>query len=258
MHSKSPEELIQIQQQVMIGARDALRHFDSLGQPTRGMNALRGLQRDLYFIGQLQLRWGINGFVSTLDELDSLLPVFHQIFQDKQWQVDDFSLGAHIYLSYLVGRQVPDAYFARWEQGVAPDIEWTRTHLCDAALCRVLRTGKPEKMPCQFGSSKRLTLHIATYENYFSLVRHIHDGSFEKAAECVAVGEQNYKKRGKNAYYSGGASFEGGGPDNDYMFDFRLAALVEHARRIAGWELPVSEVLQGVLKNAARIREGGS
>ena len=72
--------------------------------------------------------------------------------------------------------------------------------------------------------SKRTELCLLTYNNYREL---LFNNDPNKVDELVKKGEELFKKRATDSFYSDGAGFEGGGPDNDFTIDYELAAILK-------------------------------
>lgn len=75
-------------------------------------------------------------------------------------------------------------------------------------------------------AKKRLALVNESYVTYMEIVLSARQGDSTSAAAAVLRAAANYNKRARNAYYSGGIGFEGGGPNNEHVVDYRLAALI--------------------------------
>ncbi len=77
---------------------------------------------------------------------------------------------------------------------------------------------------------KRQALAAETYRTYFALLET--DGDEQRVSDLVRAAEVNYKKRARDAFFDGGTTYMGGGPDNPYVVDFVLAAILKHI----GWK----------------------
>jgi hypothetical protein len=67
------------------------------------------------------------------------------------------------------------------------------------------------------------SLAVDTYESYLAMRNVQDDGNqFATLEDC-------FTKRKKDKFFSGGEQTEGGGLDNDFVVDYRLAALAKHA-----------------------------
>jgi len=239
--------------------------------PAELAGRLGSLQVNLYFLALMQLRWGFNGLRETMDELDSLLPWFDKAYTDlgTGWSFDTCRLDAHLRLNYLLDRPpIEDSYFHNWANGVSgfstmPDdvggANWICTHKLEVAIEDVLKEGRAVDPPCEFPTAKRYASNATTYRNYLDLVNAIVLERREQAQARLAEGVKLYRKRARG---DDGDGYIGYGPDNHYLFDFQLAAMIEFARRAKGWDLVVDEPYANtyatVLKNAAAFREQNS
>lgn len=154
------------------------------------------------------------------------------------WQLDDETLigkgGAWSlvgYMVYLLDQQVelPGDRLIRIREvrsqhaDVALDY-----HILDAIAGREWRDGLAETL-VRLAAKKRQMLAVETYRTYFSLLEA--EGREEKVEGLVKAAEVNYQKRTRDGFYGGGPTYMGGGPDNPYVVDFVLAAIL---KRI-GW-----------------------
>ncbi|PHR98520.1 MAG: hypothetical protein COA78_25985 [Blastopirellula sp.] len=71
----------------------------------------------------------------------------------------------------------------------------------------------------------RTDLSVRTYELYKSVV----DATGADLPALSQEGEKLFAKRKSDSFFSGGDQTEGGGPDNDFTVDYRLAALLKRA-----------------------------
>lgn len=67
------------------------------------------------------------------------------------------------------------------------------------------------------------SLAVETYENYIAM------RSGGEAGNSFTTLETCFTKRKKDKFFSGGEQTEGGGMDNEFVVDYRLAALAKHA-----------------------------
>lgn len=81
------------------------------------------------------------------------------------------------------------------------------------------------------GRGKRTVLVSETYSTYFALAA-LSGDEVAVATTLTQRGLELFARRRRDGYYSGGVPYEGGGPDNSVVVDFRLAA-IWHAR---GWD----------------------
>ena len=77
----------------------------------------------------------------------------------------------------------------------------------------------------RLASKKRQMLAVETYRTYFDLLDA--GGDAVRTEELVRIAETNYKKRARDAFFGGGPTYMGGGPDNPYVVDFILAAILK-------------------------------
>src|ERR1051325_5228970 len=73
------------------------------------------------------------------------------------------------------------------------------------------------------GKRKRAKLAVETYSVYDELIH----ASTKEAPALVDQASQLFARRKKDGYYAGGIQTEGGGPDNDFTVDYRLAAIMK-------------------------------
>jgi hypothetical protein len=72
---------------------------------------------------------------------------------------------------------------------------------------------------------RRQALAAKSYKTYLALLDRLHDLSLTD--DLVREAEQNYNRRSKDPFYEGGPTYMGGGPDNPYVVDFTLAAILK-------------------------------
>lgn len=98
--------------------------------------------------------------------------------------------------------------------------------LLDALIADRLRGNVDEEMwKCgldQLGNLKGTALAVETYRHYESLLR-----ASEIDPEEIKKAEQLFVARKKNGFYTGGADISGGGPYNDMIVDYILAAILK-------------------------------
>jgi hypothetical protein len=238
--------------------------------PVELAGRLGDLQVNLYFLALMQLRWGFDGLRKTMDELDSLLPLFDKAYTDlgTAWSFDSCRLDAYLRLNYLLDRPpIDNKYFRSWASGEtmlngapadAGDANWICTHKFEVAIETVLRERKAVDPPCDFPTVKRYALNASTYRSYLGLVNDIVLDRWKDAEAKLAEGVKLYRRRVSR---DDGDGYLGYGPNNHDLFDFQLTAMIEFARRAKGWEFtvdePYSSVYTTVLKNAAAFREEG-
>jgi hypothetical protein len=79
--------------------------------------------------------------------------------------------------------------------------------------------------------AKRTSLLGETFLTYFDLMA-IERSDDSSAIELTRQALASFVRRKRDAYYSGGVAYEGGGLDNDAVIDYHLAA-IWHVR---GWD----------------------
>ena len=85
-----------------------------------------------------------------------------------------------------------------------------------------------EELLARLAIKKRQALAVDTYQTYFAII-----GGGEHGTEIdvlVRRAETNYARRARDPFYTGGLGFDGGGPDNPYVVDFVLAAILKKIR----------------------------
>jgi hypothetical protein len=75
---------------------------------------------------------------------------------------------------------------------------------------------------------RRLSLLRETFECYRDLLDP--DGTYATFIERVRHAESLFLRRKRSDYFSGGRQVDGGGPDNDFVVDYRLAAILKTRR----------------------------
>ena len=155
-----------------------------------------------------------------------------------EWHLDGETLNGYgdvwnlaRYISYLLDQPV------KLPEGELLRIREDRSQYADVALdYQILdaldgqewRVGLDEVLE-RLATRKRQSLAVETYRTYFDLLEA--DGNGARTEVLVKAAEVNYKKRAGDGFYGGGPTYMGGGPDNPYVVDFVLAAIL---KRI-GW-----------------------
>jgi hypothetical protein len=156
------------------------------------------------------------------------------------------------YLRTLLGEPVDGPFLAQCLGDRLPDKqEFDDLGLGDrfAGLAVVLRLATGRAWPLwhelldRRAQNKRAALFVQTYAGYWDLLDAIEAGDAREASERALQLGSLYAKRKRDPYYSGGIQFEGGGPDNDDVLDFRLAAILKSASA-RGLSLPPQFVHQ--------------
>lgn len=101
--------------------------------------------------------------------------------------------------------------------------------LLDALNDRPYRDYLPQQF-ARLASKKRQALSVQTYQIYFALIDA--GGDIAAIEPLVRQAETNYIARARDPFFFGGVSYEGGGPNNPYVVDFMLAAILKKI----GWE----------------------
>lgn len=156
-----------------------------------------------------------------------------------EWQLDDDTLNGYgyiwnvvRYISFLLDRSVdlPNERLLhiRESQNQYADVA------LDYCILDILDGRNPDGDVPQFldrlASKKRQQLAVDTYQTYFALLET--DRGSSQADALVLQAEANYARRAKDPFYSGGMTFLGGGPDNPYVVDYVLAAILKKI----GWQ----------------------
>lgn len=157
----------------------------------------------------------------------------------NQWSIPEASVVGYGYVwdlaryaSFLLGDPIalsPELLaLIRREQSQHADMALER-HVLDAIEGREWRTGARELID-QLASKKRQGLAVESYRTYFALLDVGSNAADTKT--LIERAERNYARRAKDAFYSGGPIYVGGGPDNPYVVDFTLAAIMKKI----GWK----------------------
>lgn len=114
------------------------------------------------------------------------------------------------------------------------ELDFAGDMLLDCQLAKRLQGLPPEadvqKGFDRLGMLKRQALAARTYKTYFDLLDV--DAASADITSAIVDAEANYAARRKDAFYSGGPDIEGGGEDNAFAIDYRLAAIIK-CRNIA-------------------------
>lgn len=151
-----------------------------------------------------------------------------------EWQLDDETLNGYGY-TWLLVRYV--SFFLDQPVALPVDrmarIREDQSRHADIALdYRILDAleGREwredlEGLFDKLASKKRQALAVDTYRVYFALLESGHGGA--EADTLVLRAETNYARRARDPFYSGGPTFMGGGPDNPYVVDVTLGAVLK-------------------------------
>jgi hypothetical protein len=143
------------------------------------------------------------------------------------WRLFDFSQAG--FLGLLGDQALPKEFEPRLS-------EW-RTHavdhlgqFLDRALVAAIRNGEepPEWGPmiASLTANPRFGLFRETYSAYMEAITRRPTGAVDHALQAASRAAGLFRKRESDSYYAGGRGTDGGGPDNAYVVDFRLAALI--------------------------------
>jgi hypothetical protein len=183
------------------------------------------------------LRWR-RGEAPVADMKSALAISSEMLVAITEWQLDDETVCGKSdawnlvrYISFLLDQPValPNEWLARIREERSQYADMALDyHILDALEGREWRDGLTEHLE-RLASKKRQMLAVETYRTYFELLET--NGSEKQMEGLVRAAEANYKKRAWDGFYSGGPTYMGGGPDNPYVVDFVLAAIL---KRI-GW-----------------------
>ncbi|KPF82666.1 hypothetical protein IP83_11315 [Novosphingobium sp. AAP93] len=98
-------------------------------------------------------------------------------------------------------------------------------HVLDALEGREWRDGVTELLE-RLATKKRQMLAAETFRTYFDLLDAL--GETGQVETLAGVADINYKRRANDPFYGGGPAYMGGGPDNIYVIDYRLAAILKY------------------------------
>lgn len=73
--------------------------------------------------------------------------------------------------------------------------------------------------------NKRAKLAVETYQTYDSIINAAESGDMDLARLHAKHAAALFLKRAKDKYYEGGPASEGGGPANEFVVDYALAAI---------------------------------
>jgi len=185
-----------------------------------------------------QLVEGTSGFLAVLERLSPNNPAWKRFC----FEVVD-------YAKILLGASVDaDALRSCLPESMPSDRELGSHSLGERLpdMAVILRLVTGEKWPLwdalieKRSSRKMLRLWSENYRAYWDLI-----GKAE-VKDVAAVGEtalrisEMFDRRERNPYYANGLPYEGGGPHNDIVVDFRLAAILRHCGH-RGIEPPLPE-----------------
>lgn len=183
------------------------------------------------------LRWR-HGQSPVADMATALVISQTMLAAIADWQLDDETLSGKgdtwsliRYISYLLDQpvKVPEERLASIREDRSQYADVALDYLVLEALeGREWREGLADPLE-RLAVKKRQMLAVETYRVYFDLLET--NENMGQTGALVQAAEANYKKRARDGFYSGGPTYMGGGPDNHYVVDFVLAAIL---KRI-GW-----------------------
>lgn len=107
--------------------------------------------------------------------------------------------------------------------------------ILETVLCERLTSGKEvvewKAIEAHFKKRAKTALFLSTHMNYLETLDQIDAKRFEVAEKSVQKGFDLYTSRASDSYYASGPALAGGGPNNQNMIDFALAAVVEYGKR---------------------------
>jgi hypothetical protein len=127
-------------------------------------------------------------------------------------------------IAYLLGKTSPRLLMS-FEDRDFPE------NPLDALLAKLLYDGswsEKERLSwskaiARLERSRRTKLAFETYSLYERLLF----SESSNVSELISTAETLYLKKAKDSYFSNGESSFGGGPDNEYVVDFRLSAIMK-------------------------------
>ena len=155
------------------------------------------------------------------------------------WQPEEHTVVGYIYAldiaryaSFLLGRDltiptvISDLVGRHRSENADVALSY---HILDAIDGRPWREDL-EPLLSRLAAKKRQALAVETYQTYIAI---LNTPQGDKSVEdLVRRAEENYTRRARDPFFSGGPGYMGGGPDNAYMVDFVLAAILKKI----GWD----------------------
>ncbi|KDA02924.1 hypothetical protein [Hyphomonas oceanitis] len=193
-------------------------------------NIAEALQKH-FDIGLLQWRRGespVADMERVLEKSEEMLAAI------ADWNLDDETLNGYgytwsivRYIAFLLDRQVGllDDRLVHIREHISQyaDVE-IDYHILDAIEGRKCRYGLSDAFE-RLATKKRQMLAVETYRTYCDLLDA--DGDAMRTEDLVRIAEANYARRARDAFFDGGPTYMGGGPDNPYVVDFILAAVLK-------------------------------
>ncbi len=221
--AKTPIEMIRLHEDWFEGTRKGL----SIGLET-GNVFLTLYNYEGYFIGKLMqglITWRIDAG-SPMKYFVDAIAIANETIQYINTVTPDFNVATEFpfeiagLLAFIIN-----------EPFKVPEIELkglTFDRLLRYELVKSLHGAQNEKewdtLLAPEKDKKRTQLAYNTYTLYKNMIFH---PEYSEIDAFVKEGETLFRKRSRNAFYDGGPSYCGGGPDNDVTVDFELAAVMK-------------------------------
>lgn len=237
--ARTPTEMIEAlredlerSRELIAEARRSRRH--SLG----ALNFQLAIERSLR-LAMLQWRHALGNPLQALTEsLELAFRAFPELSEidstQKHWTSVNFGVPCYV-CCILQGTIDPrllewHCKFRDWQELARKHDGFSVERFLDAGIFQSLIHGAaPEgwqNLLAKVAAQKRRKLVNETYATYMEIVASARQGDSSSAVAAVLRAAANYNKRARNAYYSGCPQIEGGGPDNEHVVDYRLAALI--------------------------------
>ena len=180
-----------------------------------------GFFRNFLMQGLISWRLGEDPRSFLADSLSNYLEGLETlkiISGNKKIDIVDLPFSEASFVASLLGKE----WYVSELVGISADV------LLDGVLSNFLQDGQWDEKGWEKGCKelskmKKTELAVSTYDCYKQIL--LGDESSLDAA--VQEAEGLYEKRSKNGFYSGGHETAGGGPDNKFVVDFILAALLK-------------------------------
>jgi len=137
-----------------------------------------------------------------------------------------------------VGGKVERLYPMYFKE-VAPFSERHMNMLLVQRLAGLPMSASWSKSLARLAKNKRAKLSVETYETYDKIVSHAEAGDMQAALQHASHAAELFVKRANDVYFEGGPASEGGGPANDFVTDYVLAAI---QRRLFAGPAPGAEI----------------
>lgn len=86
-------------------------------------------------------------------------------------------------------------------------------------------SGSWDQALATLASNKRATLAVETYATYGSIIDAVQNGDTDRALDEATKAGLLFSQRSSDRYYCGGPATSGGGPANEFVVDYELAAV---------------------------------